>query len=374
MSASLRVLIIEDLEDDAQLLLRELRRGGYDVEHERVETRESMAVALSQANWHLILCDYSMPQFSAMDALGTLKDSGLDIPFVVVSGTIGEETAVTALKAGAHDFMVKGRLARLVPAIGRELRDAQTRRAHREAEADRENLITKLEATNAELERFMYTAFHDLKAPLVTIKGFLGMLDKDIQANIQDQIQKDIQRISGAADKMDALLSDLLELARIGRVSNPHEAIDLIHLTQEALETLEGRIRSKNVIVNISPDLPTVYGDRIRLREVLENLIDNAAKYTGDQTHPVIDIGIKNEDGQQIIFVKDNGLGIDPRYHTRIFNLFEKLDPTMEGTGLGLALIKRIIELHGGRVWVESKGEGQGSTFCFTLPDSRTQK
>jgi signal transduction histidine kinase len=269
--------------------------------------------------------------------------------------------------------MVKGRLARLVPAIERELRDAKIRHAHREAEAERETLIQKLEATNAELERFMYTAFHDLKAPLVTIKGFLGMLNHDLQANRQDQVQKDLQRISRAADKMDELLSDLLELSRIGRVTNPPEKVNLVHLTQEALETLDARIRSKSVRVIISPHLPTVYGDRIRLREVMENLIDNAAKYTGDQPNPVIEIGTRQQDGQQIIYVKDNGLGIDPRYHTKIFNLFERLDSTTEGTGVGLALIKRIIELHGGKVWVESKGLGQGSTFCFTIPDGENQ-
>ncbi len=199
------------------------------------------------------------------------------------------------------------------------------------------------------------------------------MLNSDLQTNSQDQIQKDIRRIKGAADKMDELLSDLLELSRIGRVINPPEQVDLFQLTQDAVETLDERIRSKKVTVNISPDLPIVYGDRIRLREVMENLIDNAAKYTGNQQNPVIEIGTREEDGQRIIFVKDNGLGIDPRYQTRIFNLFEKLDPTMEGTGLGLALIKRIIELHGGRGWVESKGEGHGSTFCFTIPGQKTE-
>ena len=247
--------------------------------------------------------------------------------------------------------------------------------SRKQAELERENLIAELEANNAELERFTYTVSHDLRSPLVTIKGFLGMLNKDIEANRQDHIQDDMQRIAGAVDKMGELLSGLLELSRVGRVVNPPEEVDLVRLTQEALEALDARIHSKNIIVNVSPELPTVYGDPIRLREVLENLIDNAAKYTGDQPNPVIEIGARNQEGQQVIFVKDNGLGIDPRYHTRIFNLFEKLDPTLtiEGTGIGLALIKRIIEGHGGRVWVESKGLGEGSTFCFTIPDNRNE-
>ena len=370
MAGSLRVLLIDDSDDDAHLILRELRRGNYEVEYELVETRATMEDALSnrEREWDIILCDYNMPLFNALDALETLKATGLDIPFLILSGTINEEMAVTALKAGAHDFVLKGKLARLVPAIEREIKDAENRLAHRKSEVDREKLVANLAAANLELERFMYAAFHDLKAPLVTIKGFLGVLKNDLDAQSEDQIQHDIERIEMAADKMQELLSDLVQLSRIERIGNSLEEIDLYKLTQEALEMLDVWSRSKNISVTISPDLPTVYGDRIRLRDVLVNLIDNAAKYTFDQPNPVITIGMKEEGGEKIVFVKDNGLGIDPRYHTRIFNLFEKLDPTMEGTGLGLAWSKRIIELHGGRIWVESPGLEQGSTFCFTIP------
>jgi signal transduction histidine kinase len=236
---------------------------------------------------------------------------------------------------------------------------------------ERQKFITKLEANNAELERFTYTVSHDLRNPLVTIKGFLGMLNQDIQENNQERIQKDFKRIAGAADKMDELLSDLLELSRVGRIINPPEETDLIILVKETLEILDARIRSKNVSVRIAPDLPIMYCDRVRLREVFENLIANAVKYTGRQPNPAIEIGVRSTQDEQIIFVQDNGMGIEARYLTRIFTLFEKLDPTIEGTGIGLALVKRIIETHGGRIWAESAGLGKGSTFCFTIPDNR---
>jgi signal transduction histidine kinase len=373
MGPLLRALIIEDWDADAQLVVRELRRHSYEVEYERVETGPALKQALAQKDWDIILCDYSLPEFNAMNALATLKESGLDIPFFVISGTIEEETAVTALKAGAHDFMVKGRLARLVPAIEREMKEAEIRRAHREAEAERINLTASLEVVNAELERFLYTAFHDLRSPLVTIQGFLGMLKNDVQTGRRDKIQSYMERISGAVSKMDTLLSGLLKLAKVGHVIRPSEDVDLLELTQEILKGMEERLRSRNITVMISPDLPTLYGDRVHLGEVLENLIENAAKYSAGQPDPLIEIGTRRQDSQQIIFVKDNGQGIDLRYQKRIFNLFEKLDPLGEGAGLGLALVKRIIDMHGGNIWVESEGEGQGSVFCFTVSNRRDQ-
>ena len=372
MSVSLCVLMIEDSEVDSQILLRELRRGGYEVEYERVETRPAMETALSTHTWDLILCDYTLPRFNAAEALQTLHESGLDLPFIVISGTIEEESAVDMLKAGAHDFIVKNRLARLLPAIERGLKDAITRRQQREAEIERRELISRLEAINSEIERFTYIAFHDLRSPLITIKGFTGALRENLKSGQQDQIQKDIQRIAGAADKMDEILSDLLEFARIGRVRRPSEAVDASQLVEYALQKLDGLVRAKKIALKIAPDLPILYGDRIRLREVFENLIENAAMFTSGQEQPLIEIGATRQQNQTIMFVKDNGQGIDPRYHNRIFELFEKLDPNTQGSGIGLALAKRIIEVHDGRIWVESGGEGQGSTFYFALPEKNS--
>lgn len=330
-----------------------------------------MQTALSEYTWDIVLCDYTLPQFSAMEALRTLQVSRLDLPFIVISGTIGEESAVETLKAGAHDFMVKDRLARLIPAIERELRDAEVRRLQRESEGERKELIARLEEINAEIERFTYTAFHDLRAPLVTIKGFLGTLKNNLDAGRVAEAHTDIRRIEAAANKLDQILTNLLEFAKIGRVIRPPQEVDMGQITREVLQMMETHSHTADITVIVSPDLPKVYGDRTRLREVLENLIENAAKFTAGRPDSQIEIGIRDPDGERVLFVKDNGQGIDPRYHNRIFNLFEKLDPGTEGTGIGLALVKRIVEIHGGRIWVESEGEGHGSTFCFTLADPK---
>ena len=241
-------------------------------------------------------------------------------------------------------------------------------------ETEREELINmlekqkdELEDKNAELTQFTYTVSHDLKSPLVTINGYLGYIEQDAASGNMDRLKKDTQRIQEAVNKMHKLLSELLELSRIGRMMNIPENIAFVDLVNDAVEIVHGQLALNRIALQIQPNLPSVRGDRQRLAEVLQNLIDNAAKYMGDQPDPRIVIGQQGEEqGKPVFFVRDNGIGIAPEYHERIFGLFNKLDAKSEGTGVGLALVKRIIEFHGGRIWVESEA-GKGSTFYFTL-------
>jgi signal transduction histidine kinase len=238
----------------------------------------------------------------------------------------------------------------------------------KQAEIEREKLITELSAKNAELERFTYTVSHDLKSPIVTIRGFLGYLAEDAYSGNTARMENDIQRITNATDKMQDLLRDLLELSRIGRMMNAPETIQFEDLLHDALDIVHGQLEGHHITVLTQPNLPAVHGDRQRLTEVLQNLLDNAIKYMGNQPDPRIEIGQQGEeDDRPIFFVKDNGIGIASEYHERIFGLFNKLDPRSDGTGVGLALVKRIVELHGGRISVESE-LGKGSTFYFSLP------
>lgn len=229
-----------------------------------------------------------------------------------------------------------------------------------------EGLVTELENKNAELERFTYTVSHDLKSPLITIRGFLGYLEQDARAGNIERLTNDIERISKAAEKMYLLLDELLELSRIGRLMNEPEEVPFETIVREALSLAAGRLQNGKIKAKIGSNLPQVYGDRVRLVEVVQNLVDNAAKFTKNQPKPKIEIGVHVRDGKPIFYVKDNGIGIDPKYHEKIFGLFDKLDSSSEGTGVGLALVKRIVEVHGGKIWVESEA-GKGATFCFTL-------
>jgi PAS domain S-box-containing protein len=234
----------------------------------------------------------------------------------------------------------------------------------------RKDLIAELENKNAELERFTYTVSHDLKSPLFTIRGFLGYLEQDALSGNTERLRGDVQRIIDATDKMQRLLNELLELSRIGRLQNEHTYFPLEEIIREAAELVHGRLAERGIQLEIEPGLPVIRGDRVRLVEVMQNLLDNATKFMGDQSNPRIEIGRSGEDaehGDPIFFVRDNGIGIAPEHFDRVFGLFNKLDPRSDGTGIGLALVKRIIEVHDGRIWVQSE-MGNGSTFLFTLP------
>src|SRR5690606_6177451 len=235
-----------------------------------------------------------------------------------------------------------------------------------------EKLVQQLEKKNEELERFAYTASHDLKAPLITIRGFLGYIEKDAKSGNYQRLLKDTQLIGEATEKMHRLLNELLELSRVGRVMNEAENISMVEIIHDALERVESQIKQNYVEVKISAELQStfVFVDKERIIEVMQNLIDNATKFIGNQSQPLIEIGIKSQQDKNVFFVKDNGIGIKKEFQEKIFGLFEKLDSTSEGTGVGLALVKRIIEVHGGKIWVESE-EGKGTTFYFTLPEAK---
>jgi PAS domain S-box-containing protein len=233
---------------------------------------------------------------------------------------------------------------------------------------DRKRREEELQRKNAEMERFTYMISHDLKSPLVTVRTFLGYLDQDLAQGRADRVAKDMGFIRDATGKMGRLLEDLLEVSRVGRVVNPPVKVSFADLAQEALAAVAGAIATRGVAVQVEAAPVTLCGDRPRLEEIWQNLVENAVKYMGDQAEPRIEMGVEGRGPGAVFFVRDNGMGIDPRFQAKVFDLFEKLDPTSEGTGLGLALVKRIVEFYEGRLWLESDGCGQGTCFRFTLP------
>jgi two-component system sensor kinase FixL len=237
--------------------------------------------------------------------------------------------------------------------------------------AERKRYEAELQSKAAEMERFAYTVSHDLKSPLITIKSFVSMIEQDLAVGNLERSRSDLQRVARAAEKMQNLLGEVLALVRVGRVESKPETVSFAVLVDEALQSVAGRIEQNSIRVEVASNLPSVRVDRRRMVEVLQNLIDNAAKFMGSQAAPEIVIGASNDGPETRFFVKDNGIGIEAKYQQKIFGLFDKLDPKSEGSGAGLAIIKRIVDLHGGRIWVESPGRSMGSTFYFTLKELR---
>ena len=487
MSDVLRVLIVEDLPTDAGINEREVRQVFPKSEFQVVETREDFLAALESFWPDIILSDYKLPHFDGLAALQLTLELAPDIPFIIITGSINEDTAVTCMKAGSWDYVLKEHIKRLGPAVlsaleqkqlrmerkqtAQNLRESEERfrriydespvayqslnaegcildvnpawealfgykraeaigrrvdefftPASRAVFAERFPLflasgnthgseyevlsrnagvltvavdgvfvrdaqgqpsythcvlhnITELkraekalQAKNDELLHFNYTVSHDLKSPLVTIQTFLGYLEQDMAQADQERIEQDVGYIKTAADKMNALLEELLSLSRIGRMVNLPVEVSLQQIVQDALELVAGLIARRGAQVQVTEKPVLLYGDRVRLLSVFQTLIDNAVKFMGDQSEPLIEIGAEVKGSEVVCFVRDNGMGIDPRHKDKLFGLFEKLNPEMEGMGLGLAMVKRVIEVHGGRVWVESEGLGKGACVWFTLP------
>jgi PAS domain S-box-containing protein len=227
--------------------------------------------------------------------------------------------------------------------------------------------MEELERVNDELDRFTYSVSHDLRSPLVTVEGFLGLIRDDARSGNLEDMESNVKRAFIAIEKMHKLLEDLLRLSRLGKVTDPFEKISMNEVVFEVLEHLHGLISRNGCTVHLDPNLPEVFADRTRIMVVLQNLVENAIKFKAADRPLRIRIGADTSNESPVFFVKDNGIGIDPNHQPGIFNLFSKLDSRTEGTGLGLTLVERIIRMHGGKIWVESEGEGKGSCFYFSL-------
>ena len=298
-----------------------------------------------------------------MGWLGFGEQYGWYYPTVNVYGSIGD------FFIGSIIVLVAGNAVyRLVRNVYDTLAQAEKEIEMREkAEQEREAVIQKLKLKNQELDRFAVRVSHDLKTPLITVAGFLGFLEKDIKDGKHERVERNVAQISDAAKKMGKFVDELLDLSRVGRIVNPPSNVAFDAIVQDALTAAEGVLKAKQVRVKLEAIFPFVHVDRARVVQVMQNLITNAVKFMGDQPQPVIRIGFEEINGEHIFSVRDNGIGIAKEHQERIFELFSKLDPNTDGIGIGLGVVKRIIDTHGGRIWVESEGAGKGTTFKFTL-------
>jgi signal transduction histidine kinase len=374
MPQSLHVLLIEDSNEDAELIVRELRRGNYSVSFERVDSKPAVLNAIDREAWQLVICDFSMPQFSGMDALKLLRSRGIEIPFIFVSGTIGEDTAVSALKEGAQDYVMKGNLKRLLPAVERELREAEQRCERRRLETQLEQL-KRFEA----IGRLAGGIAHDFNNVLGVIMGWAQIgLD---QSPASSPVHEHLGKIRDQADRAAGMTRQLLAFARKRVLQSRNVRItDVITATLSFLRT--GLEESIVFETDFAADLSIIRADPSQLEQILMNLVWNArdAMPQGGKIFlEVRDVEVTNDfvrahpyacPGNYVrLSVSDSGTGMDGATLDRIFEPFFTTKEIGKGTGLGLPTVYGIVKQHDGFVDVNSE-PGRGTTFCIYLPAS----
>ncbi len=368
----LRVLIVEDSELDASLLLRELGKAGYSPVHKRVETAEEMTAALDSKTWDIVLCDYVMPNFSGPAAIKLTRQKNPDLPLIIISGQIGEDTAVEAMKAGAHDYIVKGKLKRLGPAIERELEESANRRQRKKAEDElriKEEELSLSKKIEAIKDEFVGMVSHELRTPLAIITGSLRVAQTE--GITIEQAKELIHNAVTSAEELAAMVDNLLELSRhqSHRLSMQTEQVQIEPIMESVVLRLRDKSDKHTLVIDIPAALPATTVDPIRIERVLHNLVDNAIKYSPDGGE--IKISGKIRDGNVVISVSDQGIGISKEDQGKLFQRFQRLDIQnqfdISGVGLGLRVCHILVEAHGGNIWVNSE-KGKGSTFSFTLP------
>ncbi|HET8668845.1 MAG TPA: ATP-binding protein [Terriglobales bacterium] len=365
MKRQLRLLNIEDSEDDSLLLRRHLTRAGYELIFERVDTIESMKAALERHSWDIALSDYVMPKFSALAALDLLKAMGVDLPFIILSGAIGEETAVAAMRAGAHDYLMKDNLTRLVPAIERELHDAANRREHQRAEVALRN-----SERLATLGRLAATIAHEINNPLEAVTNVLYLLQH--HPTLDDEAREYVSIADQELARVTDIVRQALSFSRTG--ANP-APVAPSNIVANVLNLYTPRILAKNVEIErrlgCKDEIDAVEGE---LRQVFSNLIINAVDAVSDKGKVQVRVerarDMRNPVKQGIrVTIADNGPGIRPEIRKDIFEPFFTTKGS-KGTGLGLWIARQIIEKHAGTIRLRSSiAPGRsGTVFSIFVP------
>jgi len=366
----IKILNIEDSEIDHELILRHLKKGGLnDIHAERVETEDELREALRSEKWTIVISDYNVPGFDPMTALSIVREASKDLPFIVVSGLVGEESVADMMKAGVEDFVIKSRLERLAPVIKRSLRELEI---HEQEVKSRTIAKKAFEAK----EQMLAIVYHDIKNPLAAIQLDAQMLEllssKEPSEEVMNDLRIQAKRILRTVDRLKVLVTDLLEQ------NNPTQEVNAEHsfiirksyhnpvqTLNEVLDSFRPLIQEKNISIkkSVHQRKMSSHFDKERIYQVLSNLLGNALKFT-----PVggeISISLEEiESGENIFTIKDNGPGVKEE---NLPHIFEKYWTGGSGNGLGLFICKSIVESHGGEITVESK-DGDGAKFVFTIP------
>jgi signal transduction histidine kinase len=365
----LRVLIVEDSKDDADLLVHELRRAGYDLTSERVEDAEAMAAALDREAWDVVISDWTVPSFGALPALKVVQDKGIDVPFIIMSGTIGEERAVEAMRAGAHDMILKDRRARLIPAVEREVAEARRRAEQRETKARlraSEETLRNTEKLRS-LGKMAAGLSHDLKNIVNPMSLHLQVVRRALKRGNTEGALESVDEMDQVVKRALEMLERLRDFSRQAPEKKA-EVVDLNHIAHEAAELAKPRMASGGrKMSEIREELdrpPPVLGHSGEIVSAVVNLVVNAIDALAEGGTITVRTG--EQDGKAVVSVEDDGPGMPPDVQQRIFEPFFTTKG-QEGTGLGLAMVFACMQRHGGTVTLKS-APGEGAKFTLSFP------
>ncbi|UPT71018.1 MAG: ATP-binding protein [Flavobacterium sp. JAD_PAG50586_2] len=405
MQKTIKILLLEDNPSDADLLVRQLAKSGLLFSIEVVETREKFVELLKSFCPDLILSDYSLPSFNALSAFNIVKETGNPIPFIIISGTIGEENAVNLIKDGVTDFASKNNLSALPQKVNRAIKEVAEIQEKKEIleklksqttsllianeelifqNEEKEKRAVELLNANKELLAFNYISSHDLQEPLRKIQTFISIMMADEKENLTSNGVKNLDRIQSSATRMRRLIDDLLAFSRISTVDREYEFTDLHPILEDIKSEMKDVIIEKNATISALGLLPANIVVS-QFRQLIYNLISNALKFSFPGRIPLITIEthiIKRSDTEirelkllpqncdyWNINFSDNGIGFEAQFNERVFVMFERLLPNenYSGTGMGLAIVKKIVENHNGII--RAKGElNKGTTFEIYIP------
>lgn len=365
----LKILFLEDILEDVELVERTLKKEGIEFDMVLVDSKDGFVNAIRNNSFDVILSDHTLAQFNSSEALKICRRLGIMAPFILVTGSVSEEFAITRIKQGADDYILKSSLQRLPSAIINALGQRKLQSERLEAELALRNQNEELIKINEELDSFVYSVSHDLRAPLLSLLGLLNISRMDDRP--RDPVyDKYFAMMEKSIKKLDGTLKEILDYSRNARTEVKAVEVDVVHLLKNSIQKLEHMdgFREMEIAIHTRRMHLPFYSDVYRISVVFENLLSNAIKYRSSGKKCFLQIQVDVTQQEAVVSFSDNGIGIDEKILSNVFKMFYRGTEQSEGAGLGLYLVKETAHKMGGKINASSQ-IGIGSTFEFTIPN-----